>query len=171
MKQITLGAFFGLVLASSSAALSAGSKAPSEDSAASLIRKSAGQSDPSMAGQLSLTRVGHHPGDPWVSLVANKSGAIWEVSYACAFSYRCSSNSDHKSANYRLSLQQSAQVDALIARIKEDPNASRGPEQGMLSSSTRLSVNLPDLKKDFRNDSAQNNVLDELQSALTAPLS
>lgn len=90
------------------------------------IRRLAGLPAETARGQIQIVDVGHDPMSTMLSIVANRTGAGWEVSYACASSPRCAPGSDHAARTYRLSQRASTEVDRIVDRLRsggepEDP--------------------------------------------------
>lgn len=167
-----------LMTAFAALAVSACSSAPLEtrpaetmpESTSARIRKAAGLANPQAVGQINVLDIGHHPSDPMVSIVASKSGSIWHVSYACAFSYRCATTGNHRSAEYKVSAAQSADVDRVIDRIRIEKPASVPRSPTVITGRSGLLLALPDFSYEMRNDGAQFGLVEDLAFALSVPL-
>lgn len=134
------------------------------------IRQAAGLADPHAQGQINLLEIGHQPGDPMVSIIATKLISAWQVSYACAFSYRCANNRDHKAAEYTLTASQSAEVDRLINRIKAEKPQSFSETSAFVGSRSHLSLKLNDFSYEISDAGPDRGIIEDLATALTSPL-
>lgn len=158
-----------LVLPSSPVAVQAGiarGGARTEDS----IRRAAGLDPVSAADQIRILDVGHHPLDTMTSITANRVGARWRGSYACAFSPRCGDGVDHDARGYTLSAEDSAAVDRLLVDLRAG-SAPGGvePSPAFVGGYARVSINYMGLRREYERGTSWGETLGRLRVLLSPP--
>jgi hypothetical protein len=135
-----------------------------------LIRRSAGLPPGSARGQIELVDVGHNPLDTMISIVGNRTGAGWVVSYACAMSPNCSNDADHLATEYTLSATKSAEVDRLIEQLRSggEPDGQRF-SPNVISGYLHVRINVPGFKREYHRQMMWGKTLGHLATLLQPP--
>ncbi|QJU58890.1 hypothetical protein HL653_14930 [Sphingomonas sp. AP4-R1] len=137
-----------------------------------MIRRLAGLPAASANGQIEIIDVGHGPLDTMLSIVGNKTGAGWSVSYACAMSPHCGASIDHDARTYALSPESGAEIDRILATLRSgvEPDGQL-PSPNFIGEQLLVTINYDGFKGDYRRVGAWGKTLGRLETLMEPPAS
>lgn len=134
------------------------------------IRRLAGLPAESAKGQIEIIDVGHSPLSTMLSIVGNRTGTGWIVSYACAASPNCAPDTDHMAMTYALPASKSAEVDRIIEQLRtgREPEGEP-PSPNVIGGRLLVAINVPGFKRTYRRQIDWGKTLGRLESLLQPP--
>lgn len=132
------------------------------------IRRLAGLAPETARGQIQIIDIGHDPMSTMLSIVANRTDAGWQVSYACAASPRCAPGADHAARTYILSKRASAEVDQLIAKLRNggEPDGQL-PSTDLVGGHLAVRIDYQGFQREYRRTGLWGHTLGRLEALLT----
>jgi hypothetical protein len=164
--KILLIAF--MALAASTGSSTCQEAAPQKESTLNYIRRNAGLPPRTTRGQIEIVDVGHDPLSTMIAIAADRMADGWSVSYACASSPYCAPDHRPVAREYALNPQESAEVDALVLRLKsgEEPGGL-SPSPAYIGGVLRAALNLEDFKQTYTRVGKWGPILGRLEKLLS----